>query len=40
LQKKLWTYAEDLGITASQKEKEHVCTCGEEELKSANILTV
>jgi RNA polymerase sigma-70 factor (ECF subfamily) len=40
LQKKLWTFAEELGITASQKKKEHVCTCGEEELKSANILTV
>ena len=40
LQKKLWTYAEELGITASQKEKEHVCTCGEKELKSTNILTV
>ena len=40
LQKKLWMYAGELGITAKKKEKEHVCTCGEEEIKTANTLTV
>jgi RNA polymerase sigma-70 factor (ECF subfamily) len=40
LQKKLWIYAEELGITAKQKEKDHVCTCGEENIKTVNILTI
>lgn len=37
LQKKLWLYALELGIRPVQKNKEHVCTCGMEEIK---ILTV
>lgn len=40
LQKKLWSYAGEFGIKASQKEPEHVCTCGEEEIKPADIFTV
>ena len=40
LQKKLWIYAEELGITAKQKEKDHVCTCGEENIKTVNTLTI
>jgi RNA polymerase sigma-70 factor (ECF subfamily) len=40
LQKKLWLYANELGITAKQKEKEHVCTCGKEEAKTVNAMTV
>ena len=34
LQKKLWLYAQELGIRTVQKEKDHVCTCGNEELKT------
>lgn len=30
LQKQLWLYAQEMGIKAVQKEKEHVCTCGNE----------
>ena len=40
LQKKLWRYADEFGITTKKKEKEHVCTCGEEEIKPAKTLTV
>jgi RNA polymerase sigma-70 factor, ECF subfamily len=40
LQKKLWQYANELGITSKQKEKEHVCTCGKEEAKTVNATTV
>ena len=38
LQKKLWLYAQELGIRTIQKEKEHVCTCGNEELKTSVII--
>lgn len=38
LQKELWLYAQELGIRAVQKEKEHVCTCGNEELKTSVII--
>ena len=34
LQKKLWLYAQELGIRTVQKEKDHACTCGNEELKT------
>lgn len=34
LQKKLWLYAQELGIRTVQKEKDHVCTCGNEESKT------
>lgn len=40
LQKKLWIYAQELGIRAVQKEKEHVCTCGNEELKSSDNISL
>jgi RNA polymerase sigma-70 factor, ECF subfamily len=40
LQKQLWVYAEELGITAKEKEKAHVCTCGKEEVKTINTATV
>ena len=40
LQKKLWIYAGELGITAKQKEKEHVCTCGKEEITTVNTFIV
>jgi RNA polymerase sigma-70 factor, ECF subfamily len=40
LQKTLWQYAKELGITAKQKEKEHVCTCGAEEIETVNTMTV
>ena len=40
LQKKLWQYASELGITAKEKEKDHVCTCGKEESKTVNTATV
>jgi RNA polymerase sigma factor (sigma-70 family) len=35
LQKKLWMYAQELGIRTVQKEKDHVCTCGKDELKTS-----
>lgn len=38
LQKKLWFYAGELGIKASGKVKEHICTCGEEE--TINTMTI
>ena len=38
LQKQLWRYAQELGIRIVQKEKEHICTCGNEELKSFVIM--
>ena len=38
LQKKLWRYAQELGIRIVQREKEHICTCGNEELKSFGIM--
>lgn len=40
LQKKLWIYAVELGITEKEKAKEHVCTCGKEEIKTVNTATV
>jgi RNA polymerase sigma-70 factor (ECF subfamily) len=40
LQKKLWQYAGELGITAREKEKKHVCTCGKEDVKTVNTLLV
>jgi len=40
LQKKLWLYAREMGIQAKQKEKAHICTCGEEELEMSKIITV
>jgi RNA polymerase sigma factor (sigma-70 family) len=40
LQKKLWVYAAELGITPKEKDKEHICTCGKEEVKTVNTLTV
>jgi RNA polymerase sigma-70 factor (ECF subfamily) len=40
LQKNLWTHAIELGITTREKEKNHVCTCGKEEVKMANTATV
>ena len=33
LQKKLWMYAVELGITTKEKEKGHVCTCGKKKSK-------
>jgi RNA polymerase sigma-70 factor, ECF subfamily len=36
LQKQLWVYANEIGITSKQKEKEHVCTCGKEENITVN----
>lgn len=38
LQKQLWIYANEMGITSKHKEKEHVCTCGKEE-NTVNTLT-
>lgn len=40
LQKKLWVYAGELGIAAREKDKDHVCTCGAEEVKTVNTATV
>ena len=40
LQKKLWQYAAELGISAKEKEKDHVCTCGKEEGQTINTVTV
>lgn len=40
LQKRLWQYAGELGITSREKEKDHVCTCGKEEVEPVNIMTV
>ena len=40
LQKKLWQYASELGISAKEKEKDHVCTCGKEEGQTINTVTV
>ena len=40
LQKKLWTYAVELGITVNGKERDHVFTCGKEEVKTLNKATV
>jgi RNA polymerase sigma-70 factor, ECF subfamily len=40
LQKKLWIYAGELGISAIEKEKDHVCTCGNEEITTVNTATV
>jgi len=37
LQKQLWLYAQELGIKTVQKEKEHICTCGNEEVKTPGI---
>ena len=39
LQKQLWFYAQELGIRTVQNEKEHICTCGNEELKTSAIIT-
>ena len=39
LQTKLWQYASELGITAKEKEEDHVCTCGKEESKTVNTAT-
>lgn len=38
LQKELWLYAQELGIRAVQKEKEHICTCDNEEVKATAII--
>lgn len=38
LQKELWVYAQELGIRPVQKEKEHICTCGNEELKTPALI--
>ena len=38
LQKQLWFYAQELGIRTVEKEKEHVCTCGNEEVKTSAII--
>jgi len=38
LQKKLWLHAKELGIKKTktiQAKKEHICTCGKEEIKSS-----
>ena len=40
LQKKLWQYAAELGISAREKEKDHVCTCGKEEEQTISTVTV
>jgi RNA polymerase sigma-70 factor, ECF subfamily len=40
LQKKLWTYAVELGVRTNDKGKDHVCTCGKEEAKTVNVATV
>jgi RNA polymerase sigma factor (sigma-70 family) len=40
LQKNLWMYAAELGITPKAKEEDHVCTCGKEEVKTLNTATV
>ena len=40
LQKKLWVYAAELGIAPRDKEKEHVCTCGNEEVEPISKATV
>jgi RNA polymerase sigma-70 factor, ECF subfamily len=42
LQRKLWQYANELGIKSKQNEKgkEHVCTCGKEEPKNISIIIV
>jgi hypothetical protein len=40
LQKKLWTHAVELGIRTNDKGKDHVCTCGKEEVKTVNVATV
>lgn len=40
LQKQLWIYAQELGIKAVQKEEEHICTCGNEELETSPIINV
>jgi RNA polymerase sigma-70 factor (ECF subfamily) len=40
LQKKLWQYASELGISAKEKEKDYVCTCGKEEGQTINTVTV
>lgn len=40
LQNKLWQYASELGITAKEKERDHVCTCGKEETRIVNTATV
>jgi RNA polymerase sigma-70 factor (ECF subfamily) len=39
LQKKLWRYAQELGIRTVQMEKDHVCTCGKEELEPTITIT-
>lgn len=38
LQKQLWFYAQELGIRTVEKEKDHVCTCGNEEIKTPAII--
>lgn len=38
LQKQLWFYAQELGIRTVEKEKDHVCTCGNEEVKTPAII--
>jgi len=40
LQTRLWQYANELGIAAKGKEKDHVCTCGKEESITVNTATV
>jgi RNA polymerase sigma-70 factor, ECF subfamily len=40
LQKRLWHYASELGISPREKEKDHVCTCGKEEEQTINTVTV
>jgi RNA polymerase sigma-70 factor (ECF subfamily) len=40
LQKKLWLYAGEFGITANEREKDHVCTCGKEEVETVNTTIV
>ncbi|HWI94165.1 MAG TPA: sigma-70 family RNA polymerase sigma factor [Flavisolibacter sp.] len=40
LQKRLWQYALELGISAKEKKKKHVCTCGKEKEQTINTVTV
>jgi RNA polymerase sigma-70 factor, ECF subfamily len=40
LQKRLWQYALELGMSVKEKEKDHVCTCGKEEEQTINTVTV
>ncbi|HET9825222.1 MAG TPA: sigma-70 family RNA polymerase sigma factor [Chitinophagaceae bacterium] len=40
LQRRLWRYAGELGITVKEKYNGHVCTCGKDDEKPAITITV